>query len=34
VWQKIVDACLIVIAKNNQKFCTGKGIDFFAQERA
>jgi hypothetical protein len=26
VWQKIEDASLIVLAKNNQKFCAGKGI--------
>jgi hypothetical protein len=27
VWQKFEDASLIVLAKNNQKFCAGKGID-------
>jgi hypothetical protein len=27
VWQKIEDASLIVLVKNNQMFCAGKGID-------
>jgi hypothetical protein len=27
VWQKIEDGSLIVLAKNNKKFCAGKGID-------
>jgi len=26
LWQYIEDASLMVVAKNNQKFCTGKGM--------
>ena len=27
MWHLIEDACLMVLAKNNENFCTGKGID-------
>jgi len=27
MWQYIEDASLMVLAKNNQRFCTGKGLD-------
>jgi hypothetical protein len=27
MWQYIEDASLMVLAKNNQKLCTGKGLD-------